>query len=128
MWESKLSVAVITDSHSEYIVYKKTDAWFNKWQWMKTSGPTSGNEWNKWQWGVQRMTKNNNEWSFQLNFFFRIREKSITKHPEKYPFDQKPCEVPWKRQIQLKLLFSTLIKKCDQPKKWNRYFKLRKTL
>ena len=57
------------------------------------------------------MTTNNNEWSFQLNFFFRIREKSITKHPQKYPFDQKPCEVPWKGQIQLKHLAKQAFKK-----------------
>ena len=88
----------------------------------QTRDSTSDNEWKrvaqqvtmsnkKWQWGVQRMTTNKSKWLFQLNFFFRVREKSITRHPEKYPFDQKSCEVPWKGQIQLKDLAKQAFKK-----------------
>ena len=42
------------------------------------SGTMSDNAW-------QRMTTSHNEWPFRLffiNFFFRIREEPITKHPK----------------------------------------------
>ena len=51
MWENKVSVALRNDRSPEYIVYKKTDAWYLKWE--------SDNEWfNK----RKLVTKRDNEW------------------------------------------------------------------
>ena len=46
-------------SHSIMIVYKKTEEWDIKWQWVTTSGKMSDN---KWQQVVQRMTTSDREW------------------------------------------------------------------
>ena len=64
-----------------WIVYKKTDEWYIKWEQVTTSDTTSDNEWqrvttndnqwyNEWQRVVQRMTASDNEWPFQLIFLF----------------------------------------------------------
>ena len=42
------------------IIYKKTDEWYNEWQWVTKSGTTSDNEW-------QRVTTNDNEWQSVIN-------------------------------------------------------------